>query len=134
VVAVRDHIDRLGDATIAVITFAAVERLAAYREHLQLPFDVVADPQLSLYAILGAGRGTSRQVWSPGTLALYVRLLRAGRRPSRPTEDVRQLGADAVIDRNGILRYLSLPATPDARPPISALIDAVERTRSRPDW
>jgi peroxiredoxin len=126
VIAVRDHLDRFGDARIAVVTFASVERLAAYRDHLELPFDVTADPDRTLYALLGAVRGTNRQVWSAGTLRMYVRLIRSGRRLQRPTEDIHQLGADAVIDRNGILRYLSLPATPDARPSISTLINTLD--------
>ena len=125
-IAVRDHLDRFGDARIAVVTFASVDRLAAYRDHLRVPFDVVADPDRTLYALLGAVRGTSRQVWSAGTLRIYVRLIRSGRRLQRPTEDLRQLGADAVIDRNGIMRYLSLPVTPDARPPVSTLINALD--------
>ena len=124
-IAVRDHLVRFGDARIAVVTFAGVDRLAAYRDYLRLPFDVVADPDRTMYALLGATRGTLRQVWSADTLRMYVRLIRSGRRLRRPTEDIRQLGADAVIDRNGILRYLSLPTTPDARAPISALINAL---------
>jgi hypothetical protein len=57
---------------------------------------------------------------------MYARLLLKGRRPRLPTEDVHQLGADAVVGRDGVLRYLSLPSTPDARPPISELIDALD--------
>ena len=111
-IAVRDHLDRFGDARIAVVTFATPERLAAYRRHLDLPFDVVADPDRQLYRLLGAERGSTRQVWSPGTIRMYARLIRAGRRLRRPTEDIRQLGADAVIGRDGSLRYLTLPSTP----------------------
>lgn len=122
----RDHLDRFGDATVAVVTFAAPERLGAYRAHLALPFDVVADPERTLYRVLGAERGARRQVWSPGTLALYGRLLRAGRRLHRPTEDVRQLGADVVVGRDGRVRYLALPTSPDARPPIEELITALD--------
>lgn len=125
-IAVRDHLDQFGDARIAIVTFAAPERLAAYREHLHLPFDVVADTDRTLYQLLGAERGSNRQVWSAGTLCMYARLIRNGRRLHRPTEDIRQLGADAVIGRNGNLRYLSLPSTPDARPPIADLIAALE--------
>jgi hypothetical protein len=44
----------------------------------------------------------------------------------RPTEDLRQLGADAVIGRDGTLRYLSLPSTPDARPPLRELVTALD--------
>lgn len=125
-IAVRDHLDQFSDARIAVVTFAAPQRLAAYRQHLRLPFDVVADTERMLYRLLGAERGSSRQVWSAGTIRMYSRLIRAGRRLRRPTEDIRQLGADAVIGRNGAVRYLSLPSTPDARPPIGDLIDALD--------
>jgi len=126
VIAVRDHLDRFGDATIAVVTFAAPERLAAHREHLRVPFALLADADRTLYRLLGAERGANRAVWSFGTLRMYARLLRAGRELRRPTEDIRQLGADAVIGRDGRLRYLSLPSTPDARPPVSELIAALD--------
>jgi peroxiredoxin len=126
VIAVREQFDQFGDANIAVVTFAAPERLAAYRTLLELPFHVVADTDRTLYRLLGAGRGTNRQVWSIGTIRMYARLIRAGRRLHRPTEDIHQLGADAVVGRDGTLRYLSLPSTPDARPPISDLTAALD--------
>ena len=122
----RDHLDQFADAKIAVVTFAAPDRLAAYRTQLRLPFDVVADTDRTLYRLLGAERGTNRQVWSAGTIRMYARLIRAGRRLHRPTEDIHQLGANAVIGRNGTLRYLSLASSPDARPPISDLIAALD--------
>ena len=125
-IAVRDHLDQFGDARIAIVTFATPERLAAYRQHLHLTFDIVADTDRTLYRLLGAERGSTRQVWSAGTIRMYTRLMRSGRRLRRPTEDIRQLGADAVISRNGDLRYLSLPSTPDARPPLSELIAALD--------
>lgn len=86
---------------------------------------MIADVDRSLYNLLGAGRGSVRQVWSPRTLAMYARLSRRGRRLRPPTEDTRQLGADAVIDRNGRLTKLWLPASPDARPAMSEIIDVV---------
>ncbi len=125
-IAVRDHLDQFGDATIVVVTFAAPERLAAYRDHLGVPFSILADVNRTLYRLLGAERGTNRQVWSLGTLRMYARLMRQGRRLQHPTEDVHQLGADAVVGRNGVLRYLSLPATPDARPLVTDLIAALD--------
>lgn len=122
----RDRLAEFGDAQVAVVTFAAPERLAAYRAHLDLSFDVVADVERTLYALLGAERGSNRQVWSLGTLRLYARLLRHGRRLQRPTgDDIHQLGADAVVGRDGVLRMVSLPATPDARPPVEELLSAV---------
>ena len=122
----RDSLDRFGDARVAVVTFAAPERLSAYQELLEIPFPVVADAERRLYRLLGAERGATSQVFSLGTLRMYGRLLRQGRRLRRPTEDMHQLGADAVVGRDGRLRYVSLPATPDARPPIDELIAALD--------
>ena len=124
--AVREHLDRFGDAVIVVVSFADPARLAPHRDHLGVPFSFVADTTRRMYELVGAERGSRRRVWSNGTLRMYARLLRAGRRFRRPTEDVYQLGADAVVGRDGRLRYLSLPASPDARPPVSDLVAALD--------
>lgn len=130
-IAVRDHLDQLGDVLPVVVTFTDdPRRLAAYRTHLQLDFPVLADVDRSLYNLLGAGRGSTRQVWSPGTLAMYARLLRRGRRLRPATEDTRQLGADAVIDCDGRLTKLWLPASPDARPTMSDIVEVVHELTS----
>ena len=122
----RDHLERFGDAVVVVVTFAPAGRLAAYREHLAVPFPILTDPDLRLYHLLGAKRAPFRDVWSVGTFRLYVRLIRKGRRLRKPAEDINQLGADAVIGRDGRLRYLSLPTSPDRRPPIDQLIAALD--------
>jgi len=126
VIAVRDHLDQLGDALPVVITFADDPgRLAVYRQHLKIPFPVLADTDRVLYQLFGAGRGSIRDVWSPGTIAMYARLMRRGRRLHRPVDDTRQLGADAVIDRAGRLYRLWLPPGPDHRPAIIELARAI---------
>ena len=125
-IAVRDHLAQFGDAIPIVITFTDdPTRLAAYRDHLSVDFPIVADVDRVLYRLLGASRGSFRRIYSPGSLLLYTRLLLRGRRIRTPTEDTRQLGADAIVDREGRLHRLWLPRGPDDRPPISALIDAV---------
>ncbi len=118
--------DRFADAEIVVVTFTEPSRLDAHRTHLGVPFTFVTDTTRELYALLGAERGGRRQVWSIGTLRMYARLMRSGRRLRRPTEDIYQLGADAVVGRDGTLRYVSLPASPDARPPVSDLVAALD--------
>jgi len=124
VLAVRDHLDQFGDATIAVVTFADPARLAAYRDHLDIPFSILSDPDRALYRAVGAERGSNRKIWSLGTIRTYARLLRKGRRLQRPTEDIHQLGADIIARPDGVITYLALPPTPDARPPIEELIRA----------
>jgi peroxiredoxin len=126
VIAVRDHLDQLGDALPIVVTFTDdPARLATYRHHLSLDLPVLADVDRVLYGVLGSRRGSWRRVWSPGTLAMYVRLVSRGRKLRRATEDTRQLGADAVIDREGRLHRLWLPPGPDARPDVDEIIAAV---------
>ena len=131
----RDHQAQLGDALVVVITFAdAPARLAEFRQFLGLDVagvPVLADTERVLYRLLGAGRGSLRHVWSPGTLAMYARLIRRGRRLRRPGEDTRQLGADAVVDRSGRLHRVWLPSGPDQRPPVSEIVDAVNRLDDR---
>jgi hypothetical protein len=58
-----------------------------------------------------------------------VRLIRAGRRLRRPTQDTRQLGGDFVVDRRGRLAYAYRSARPDDRPPVEELIDAARAAR-----
>lgn len=124
-----EHRESFGDAEIVVVTFTEPARLDAHRTHLGVPFTFVADPTRELYTLLGAERGSRRQVWSIGTLRMYARLMRSGRRLRRPTEDVYQLGADAVVGRDGTLRYVSVPTSPDKRPSVSALVAALDHPR-----
>ena len=124
-IAVRDHRDDLPGVLPIVVTFAHdPARLAAHRERLEIDFPILADPERTLYAAVGARRGDLRRVWSPGTIAMYARLVRQGRRLRPPREDTRQLGADLLIDAEGRLRRLWLPAGPDLRPGIDEMIAA----------
>ena len=124
-IAVRDHLDRLGDAAVAVITFAPIEDLAAYHRHLDLSFPVLSDPDRELYRTFQLGRGSFRAVYGVGTLAMYARLLRRGRRYQRSTQDTRQLGGDFVIDASGRLAAAFRPPSPDTRPDIDELAAAL---------
>ena len=86
---------------------------------------VVSDVDRSLYRALGLERGTHRQVWSLGTLTMYWRLLRSGRRLQRTHEDIRQLGGDVVIGTDGRISTIFRPSTPDARPSVDELLVAL---------
>lgn len=125
----RDRQPDLGDTAIAVITFGQPGDLPAHRAHLALPFPLLADPERRVYRQFGLARGALHRIWSPGTLVLYARLLRQGRKLQRPTQDTRQLGGDFVIGPDGRLAAAFRPASPDARPPIDALVAAVAAAR-----
>lgn len=126
----RDHLDHIDGTSVALLTFAPPSRLADHRAHLELPFPVLADVDRSVYRAFDLGRGPVHRIWNPGTLRLYAKLLRRGRRLQRPTEDTRQLGGDFVIDPAGRLAAGFWPRSPDDRPAIDTLIEAVHRARA----
>ena len=118
------HLDRLNGAAVVVITFAPVDALAAYRAHLDIHGPVLSDPTRQLYRRFNLGRGSLRAIYGVGTLRMYARLLKQGRRLSRPTQDTRQLGGDFALDRHGRLLAAFRPSSPDSRPNLHQLIDA----------
>ncbi len=125
----RDRLDEIADTTIAAITFARADRLAAHRAHLGLPFPLLADPEREVYRRFGLERAPLWRVYNPGTLRLYGQLLRRGRRLRRPVDDTRQLGGDFVIDATGRLAAAFRPRSPDDRPPIDELVAATRRAQ-----
>lgn len=122
-----ERLDDFPPLTVAAITFAPVEPLAAHRSHLDLRFPLLADPQRALYRRFGLGRGSFTEVWGFATLSLYRDLLRRGRRLRLPVQDTRQLGGDFVIDGDGYLVAAFRPRSPDARPEVDQLLAAVEQ-------
>lgn len=122
-----ERLDEFPPVTIATISFATVEQLAAYREHLGLRFPLLADPQRTIYHRFGFGRGTFTEVWSLGTLKRYRDLIRQGRRLRVPMQDTRQLGGDVVLDGHGRLAAAFRPRSPDLRPSVDQLVAAVDR-------
>jgi len=126
---VRDRLNEFGDVTLAAVTFTTHNNLSSHRAHLELPFPLLADPDLEVYQQFGLKRGSLRQIWSFGTIKLYARLLAKGRRLRPPSQDTRQLGGDFVIGPDGRLAQGFWPSSPDQRPSIDTLIDAVDATR-----
>lgn len=127
--AVRGHLDHMGDIEVAVVTFAAPDELAPYRRHLDLPFPVLADPDRSLYRRFGFPRASFRAVYGVGTLRMYARLLRQGRRLRLPQQDTRQLGGDVVVGPDGRIVEVFRPRSPDDRPSMADVLAAVNRAR-----
>ncbi len=119
------------DARALVISFAPPKRLAGYRAHLALPFPIAADVDRRAYAAYGLGRGSTLDVWHPRTLLRYLRLLAGGMKLARPAEheDLSQLGGDFIVDDVGLLRYAHRSRRPDDRPPVAALLRALDELR-----
>ncbi len=69
--ALRDHAERFGDATIAVVTFSDVDRLADYRSALALPFAVLSDHDRDVYRRYGLERGSWWRIYGVRTFREY---------------------------------------------------------------
>lgn len=122
----RSRLDDLGDAEVVVICFSAPDFVAAYQRERLHPMTVLVDEARTSYRAYGFGRGSVRRVWGWRTWRAYARLLRAGRRFQRPTEDTLQLGGDVVVDRAGRISYVFRSADPDDRPSVDELVGVVQ--------
>jgi alkyl-hydroperoxide reductase/thiol specific antioxidant family protein len=120
----RQRQAELAPARLVIITFASATN-AARALHPWLPFfEVWVDPEREAYRAWGLG---SRWfgLLNLGTVRLYTRAFMHGK-GWRPRQwDIGQLGGDAVLDADGLVRLWHAGRTPDDRPPIEALILAV---------
>lgn len=124
----RSRLEEFGDAEVVVVFFSGPEYVAAHQAERLHPMTVLVDEERVSYRAYGFRRGPVRRVWGLRTWRAYARLLRAGRRFERPTEDTLQLGGDVVVDRDGTISYLFRSSDPDDRPPVAELLDAVRRS------
>lgn len=128
----RAFAGRPGVVVAAVLPGQPTE-LRALRERLGLQVTLLADPEWKAHDAYGFGRGGFAEVWlSPATWKAYARLLRRGWRPSRPRQDARRLGGDAIVAADGRLAWIHRSREPADRPSIAELtrqVDAVVRER-----
>lgn len=121
----RDHLDELGDCTVAVVTFGSAAAAAAYQVDVGDAIPILRDPHREAYRHLGFERAGTRVVYRWATLRRYAQLLRRGGRLRRPVGDTHQLGGDVVIGPGGRIAYLRRQEAPDDRPDVGELVRAV---------
>ncbi len=116
-----------GGTRILVISFDALNQVREYHFKLNLSFRIAADIARTAYSAYGLGKASFRQTWHPRTLWRYVMLWRKGRKVQRPGKgsDLSQLGADFVVDADGIIQYAHYSERPDDRPDIMEIVNAV---------
>lgn len=103
-----------GDVPLLTVGFSPPGALTALAAHLGLTGRVLSDERRVLYRRLGLPRAPVWQVYSPATLAHYARAAFRGTRLSRPVEDTRQLGGDALVVDGVVVRRWR-PRTPEDR-------------------
>ncbi|MFN4259814.1 MAG: AhpC/TSA family protein [Gemmataceae bacterium] len=125
------EIDRLGGRVLAV-SFTPPAKAAAYLRHYPLPCDVVTDPDMTAYRLLGLGRTSWLSILSPRSLFDYTKMLFRGGKVQKPLdeEDFLQLGGDFVLDPQRRLLYAYRSATATDRPAVADLLHALRTSGS----
>ncbi len=109
---------------LVVVTFASPRASGGYGRRFDLRVPILSDPDRLWYRALGFPRGSTATVFRWRTIREYGRLVARGRMPERPTDDLHQLGGDAVIDGEGRIAWLYRSVAPDDRPAADDVVDA----------
>lgn len=116
---------------LVVVTPQDAERAAAWRDELGLREALVlADPDRSLYAALGARRPAPLWMLRPRVLGSGMRAAAARERVGwHRGDDTLQLGVDVVVGADGRIALLHRAADPADRTPPEELVAALEALR-----
>ena len=113
---------------VAVISFAAPERLRPYQDAKEWPFPIYADPERKVYRVFELRRLPWWRLVAPRVIWKYLSLLwRGGKVERAHGDDVRQGGGDFLVTNAGGLVYEHRSDDPADRPTVAALKHAAER-------
>jgi peroxiredoxin len=124
----KSEFDRRG-VSVAVVSFAEPAKLRPYQEHHNWPFPVLADPHRAVYQAFNLKRLSWFKLFSPSTVGLYFKLMRAGMRPHNyGKDDHYQAGGDFLLDREGRILFAHRSQNPADRPTPAKLLQEIDRS------
>jgi peroxiredoxin len=109
---------------VLILSFGTLPAAQAWLEETCSPFELLLDPERRVYEAYELERSAFRS-WNVRTLWRYVRLLASGRRWRGIQGDSAQLGADLVVDPEGIVRLAYYSHDPTDRPAAETLLVAL---------
>lgn len=115
---------------VAVVTFETEQAVRSYVSDMNLSWPLLLDSSREIYKAYGMERGSWWNIYGPGTLWMYFKLIFRGRKPQRATADTSQLGGDVLIDPDGIVRLQHIGSDPADRPRVAQLLALVRQSRS----
>lgn len=89
---------------------------------MRLPWPLLVDESRQLATHYGMHRGRAWDLYGPSAIVIYLKLMLRGRWPKRPTNDVRQLGGDVLIDGDGKILLHHVGAGPADRPAVEEIL------------
>ena len=127
---VRDECERFTAAggQVAVVTMGSPEQSRKFREHYQLPFVLLSDPQQQAYRAFHVPRGGILSVAGPGMWAAGAQsLLKYG--VGQIIGDPYQLPGSFVIDQTGQIAFAQRGKTSADVPTNDELVAVLEKLR-----
>ncbi len=118
----RDEIEQLA-LQVLVITFERAEMAEIYVRETDLPWPMLIDRSRGLYQAYGMYPGRWTKLMGLSSMSMYIRLMLRGRIARLPTDDVKQLGGDVIIDPSGIVQFHHVSDSPADRPSIESLLE-----------
>ena len=119
----QQELERL-NVKVLILSFGALPAAQAWLEETCSPFELLLDPERTAYEAYRLERSVFRS-WNLRTLWRYVKLLASGRRWRGIQGDSAQLGADFIVDPNGVLRLAYYSHDPTDRPSVDHLLAAL---------
>ena len=110
-------------ADVVAVSFEPRDRLFQLTRQLQLPFPILSDPELDVYAAYSLTQGSLLKIFSPKTVLAYLKHFARGRRYEHAASDWRQLGGDFILDQDGTVLFEHRGQTPTDRPTVASLIE-----------
>lgn len=124
----RERVESIG-LQVAVVTFESEAIAKLYVEETGLAWPLLLDPERELYRAYGMTEGGWWKIFGPASWWTYIKLLFRGRSLRRPTDNVRQLGGDVLIDPQGNVQIHHVGATPADRPEVETLLSHIEKVK-----
>jgi peroxiredoxin len=116
----QEELERL-NVKVLILSFGTLPAAQAWLEETCSPFELLLDPERKVYEAYGLERSAFRS-WNLRTLWRYVQLLASGRRWRGIQGDSTQLGADLIVDPNGVVRLAYYSHDPTDRPAVDGLL------------
>ncbi len=123
-----EEIRALG-SEVVVVSLEPLHRLKKQVEQMGLPFLMLSDPELTIYAAYGVRRGSFRDVFNVGASLQFLKLLLKGRWVWGGHGDIMQMGGDFIIDEEGFLTYSQPAARSQDRAEVDLLIEELKKGR-----
>lgn len=123
VVSHYSEIQALG-AQVVAISFGTPYWAQAWLQETEAPFPLLLDPSHESYRAFGLMSSRWRAL-SPRTLLYYFRAMRSGEEILDSRGDIKQLGGNFIVDRDGIVRFSYASKEPVDRPEVEMLLDVL---------